>query len=187
VSRPRRVSRTLRFGLAAVVILLLAVPLLLAVRYSSDGGAVPLLAIGAVSVGILFVALLVGNVGFRPRVLGQYLDVVTVIGRQSLDLAALTGVRWERAHGGTQLLRLRDQITEVLITLPPPLAVREAIREGLAGAAQRGVVLPRRVTTIFSLPEMPGAPRNKSYSYVPLVLALLAFSACLGLIVGVLV
>jgi hypothetical protein len=187
VHRPRRVSRNLRFALATVVTLSLAAPLTIALRSSGDGGAVPLLAFGAASAGILFVSLLVGNVGIRPRVQGQYLDVLTVIGRQSLDLAALTGVRWERAHGGTQSLRLRDQLTDVLITLPPPLPAREPIREGLTAAAQRGVLLPRRVTTIFSLPEMPGARRNKSYSYLPLVLVLLAFSACLGLVIGVLI
>jgi hypothetical protein len=49
------------------------------------------------------------------------------------------------------------------------------------------VLLPRRVTTLFSLPEMPGAPRNKSYTYLPLVLVFLTFSACLGLVIGVLI
>lgn len=184
MNQPRRISRATRFGLAGVVVLFMAAALWVAITYSGDGGAVPLLAISAVSTAIIFIALLVGNVAFRPRVQGQYLDVITVIGRQSLDLAALTGVRWERTHTGTQLLRLRDQITEVVITLPPPLPVREAIREGLAAAALRGLVIPRRVTTIFSLPEMPGAPRNKSYSYVALVLAFLAVSALVGLVVG---
>ncbi len=184
--KPRRISRTARFGLAAILALLMAALLWVGISFSTDGGAAPMLAIGAVSAGLIFGALLVGNVGFRPRVQGQYLDVITVIGRQSLDLAALTGVRWERARGGTTLLRLRDQITEVVITLPPPPAVRVAVREGLATAAQRGVVLPRRVSAIFGLPEMPGAPRDRSYSKVPLLLGFLAFSACLGLIAGLL-
>lgn len=181
---PRRISRTVRFGLAAILSLLLAAPLLVVLRHSADGGVAPLLAIFAVSAGLVVVALMVGNPGFRPRIQGQYLDVITVLGRQSLDLAAVTGVRAERTRSGTHMLRLRDQITEVVITLPAPPGVRQSIREGLVAAAERGVVLPRRVTASFGIPEMPGAPRNKSYSKVPLILAFLAAATCLGLVTG---
>lgn len=187
MNQPRRISWVVRLGVTGAVGLFLSVPLVVVITQPGRNEALSLMAIVGASLGLVFVSLAIGNVGFAPRVNGQYLDVLTVLGRQSLDLAALTGVRCERTHTGTQLLRLRDQITEVVITLPPRLPVREAIREGLAAAAQRGVLLPRRVTTIFSLPEMPGAPRNKSYSYVALIVAFLAVSALLGLVVGLII
>ncbi|WP_350276886.1 hypothetical protein [Kribbella sp. HUAS MG21] len=127
--------------------------------------------------------LLVMNLGVRPRVRGQYLEVSTMIGRQALDLDNLIGARWQRSRGGSVSLRLSDDLTDVVLVVPLPPEVFPAVKEALSSAAARGVVLPQRVTTLFNLPAIPGAPRSGS-SYLPLIVAFLAGSAVLGAVVG---
>lgn len=114
----------------------------------------------ALSIVLLFTVMVATNPGFRPRIQGRYLEATTVLGRQSLDLAALTGARWERTRSGGVMLVLRDPVTDVMISLPAGGAVHGAIREAVVAAYQRGVVLPRKVTGHFGLPSMPGAPRT---------------------------
>ncbi|MEU4601559.1 hypothetical protein AB0F43_01145 [Kribbella sp. NPDC023972] len=182
---PRRISRTIRYGVSAVLTVVI-LPFLGFFGPRGEGGETgAMVAIGASAVGIVVIAMLVGNVGFGPRLRGQYLEVTTMLGRQSLDLAALTEARWEpgRSGGSSGMLRLRDPITDVAITLPVAAPVREAIRDGLHAAGQRGVVLPRRVSLMFGLPQVPGAPRNGT-SRLPLILAFLAGAMLLGLIAG---
>jgi len=185
--QPRRISRTIRYGVSAILTVLFLPILGFLGPWGVGGETGVMVAIGVFAVGITVVSLMVSNIGFRPRVQGQYLEVTTVLGRQSLDLTAVTGARWEPGYtgGASGVVRLRDPITDVAITVPVPGPVREAIHDGLLAAGQRGVLLPRRVSGLFGLPQMPGAPRNGK-SRLPLVLAFLAASAGLGLIIGLL-
>lgn len=184
--QPRRIARTTRYGIAAVMGVLVTVVLAYFIPRIDEGGPGPWIAIVTMVVGITVVALTVGNVGFMPRIQGQYLEVSSMLGRQSLDLAALTGVRWERGRHGNVMLRLRDQLTEVAVSVPLPPAVHQVLREALYAAGQRGVVLPTRVTTLFNLPPMPGAPRN-GYNNLPMILGFVAGAALLGFVASMLV
>ncbi|TCC26893.1 hypothetical protein [Kribbella speibonae] len=141
--------------------------------------------IAGIVIVLMVAPVMVSNIGFRPRIQGQYLEVSTLLGRQSLDLAALTSARWEpgRSGGASGVVRLRDSITDVAIAVPAAQSVRAAIREGLRAAGERGVLLPRRVTGVFGLPPMPGAPRN-GFNTMILVLGFLAGLFFVGLAAG---
>ena len=184
--QPPRISRTVRYGIATVVGLLVAVVLGLLFPSIDEGDAGPWLVLITMSVGIVVIALTLGNNGFRPRIQGQYLEVSTILGRQSLDLAALQGVRMERGRSGYYMLRLRDPVTDVVIPMSFPAPVHRALRDALDLAGHRGVVLPRRVTSHFGLPPMPGAPRN-GFSILPMVVGFLAGASLIGLITGLVV
>jgi hypothetical protein len=178
--QPRPISRVIRYGVSGILALL-SVPLLL-LGVSGYGGWGSAVALGLV---LVLVPFMIGNIGFRPRVHGRYLEVITLLGRQSLDLGSLTGASYHRSRA-TVSVRLRDPITDVTIAVPAGASVHEAIREALRTASQRGVVVPKRVAVLFGLPAMPGAPRTGA-SLLPMVLVFLAGAALVGLVTGFLV
>jgi hypothetical protein len=180
---PRRIARATRYGLAAVLSLLFVPILGYVVPQAAAGGTSVTLIVMALSVPLVFIVLMVMNTGFRPRVQGQYLEVTTVLGRQSLDLTTVEGAKWERGRSGFVMLRVRDDVTDVVINLPFPPAVRDAVRQALLEAGQRGHLLPLRVTRLFNLPPMPGAPRT-GFSIVPFVFAALVGVLCVGFAVA---
>jgi hypothetical protein len=180
--QPRPISRAIRYGICGILALL-SVPLLL-LGVSGYGGWGSAVALGLV---LVLVPLMIANVGFRPRVHGRYLDVITLLGRQSLDLGSLTGASYHRSRS-TVSVRLRDLTTDVTIAVPAGASVHEAIREGLRAASQRGVVVPKRVAVLFGLPALPGAPRTGAAVVVlPMVVVFLAGAALAGLVTGFLV
>ncbi|MEI8411129.1 MULTISPECIES: hypothetical protein [unclassified Kribbella] len=170
--QPRPISRAIRYGVSGILALL-SVPLLY-LGVHGYGGWGTVVALGLVQVVI---SLTISNIGVRPRVQGRYLDVITLLGRQSLDLNSLTGASYHRSRS-TVSVRLRDPITDVTIVVPAGASVHEAIREGLRAAGQRGVVVPKRVAVLFGLQAMPGAP---------MVFAFLTGAALVGLVAGFLV
>lgn len=181
--RVRRVSRWVRYGAVAGLVLVVVLAWWLWLR-SGDDGTEPVVLVGTAA-ALIASALLVMNLGVRPRLRGQYLEVSTLIGRQSLDLTALTGARWQRARGGSVSIQLRDDKTHVVLVMPVPPHIFPAVKDALAAAAARGVMLPRRVTTLFNLPAIPGAPRTGN-NYLPLMVAVLAGGAALGAVIGLL-
>lgn len=181
--RARRVSRWVRYGAASVLVLLVAAAWWWWLR-SGDDGPEAVVLVGTAA-ALIAGALLVTNLGVRPRIRGQYLEVTTLIGRQSLDLTALTGARWQRSRSGSVSVRLSDDLTDLVLVMPLPPEVFPAVKDALSAAAARGVMLPRRVTTLFNLPEIPGAPRTGN-NYLPLIAAVLAGSAVLGAVIGLL-
>ncbi|GAB2639976.1 hypothetical protein [Kribbella swartbergensis] len=184
--KPRRISRGTRYGVAAGMTLVVVPAWWLWLRSGVGGALEPVVLVGS-AVWLIALSLLVGNLGIRPRMCGQHLEVTTIIGRQSLDLTALTGARWQRGRGGSVSLRLRDDLTDVVLVMPVPPQVFPRIKDGLSAVAARGVVLPRRVTPLFNLPAVPGAPlAGQDSRYVPVILAILAGSAVLGAVVGLL-
>ena len=180
--QPRPISRAIRYGVSGIVGLL-GVPLL-HLGVNGYGGWGPAVGLGLV---VIVVALIPANIGVRPRVHGRYLEVTTLLGRQTLDLASLTGASYHRSRSSVSV-RLRDPITDVTIVVPAGASVHEAIREGLRAASQRGVVVPKRVAVLFGLPAMPGAPRTGAAVVIlPMVVVFLAGAALVGLVTGFLV
>ncbi|HEY3561681.1 MAG TPA: hypothetical protein VGL05_29655 [Kribbella sp.] len=174
--RPRRVSRLVRYGIAAALVLVVAVTVAVLVSAGTRSH-LTTVALVVKTIGLLALSLLLGNMGWRPRINGPYLDFATLIGRQSLDLTRLTTTRWERSRGGAIWIRLHDDITDVSLQVPVPHQVRPALTQALSDAIARGVRVPQRITNLFNLPPVPGAPRNGGSN--PAVLA--------GILVGVLV
>ncbi|NIK60303.1 hypothetical protein [Kribbella shirazensis] len=178
----RRVSRWGRYGVALGIALVAVLGWWLWIRAGVDSGPESFVLVGT-GIALVVSTLLVSNIGVRPRIRGRYLEVTTLIGRQSLDLSAVSAARWQRARGGSVSLRLSDDLTDVVLVMPVPPEVFPVIKDALSAAAARGVVLPRRVTTLFNLPAIPGAPRTGS-NYLPVIVAVLAGGAVLGAVVG---
>lgn len=168
-------SRLVRYGTAAGLILTVAVTVAFLVSAGTRSH-LTTVALVVTSVGLVAISLLIGNMGWHPRINGPYLDVATLMGRQSVDLTRLTATRWERSRGGALWIRLHDDITDVSIQIPVPHHVRPALTQALRDAIIRGVQVPQRITNLFNLPPVPGAPRNSGSN--PAVLA--------GILVGVL-
>lgn len=135
----------------------------------------------ALVVAVIFATLVIMNLGFRPRVRGRYLEAGTVLGRQSLDLAAIRRAGWQTGRSGTHMLLLVDSVSSLTLPLPLDPAVTAALRQALREAGQRGRVLPWRVTNHFGLPRMPGAPRAGHF-YLPVFFGVMAVSGVAGLL-----
>ncbi|MFF0340825.1 hypothetical protein [Kribbella sp. NPDC004875] len=185
--KPRRIPAKVRYAVAGAVTLVLAV----VPSLQPDGVAAARLAtvvMVATALGLAAATLLVANLGFRPRIRGHYLEVWTLLGRQSLDLARIAGVRCERSQSGTTGLGLRDDVTDVLITLPVSPQVLPLLRDALLAAGQRGVPLPQRVTRMFNLPDFPGAPPgggNRMLLIIGVLSAVIVLGAVIGLVASV--
>ncbi|WP_427894285.1 hypothetical protein ACQHIV_13740 [Kribbella sp. GL6] len=173
-----------RYGIAAGLTLVVAVTVAFLVSASTQSH-LTTIALIVTTIGLLAISLLIGNLGWHPRLNGPYLDVATLIGRQSVDLARLTATRWERSRGGAIWIRLHDDITDVSIQIPVPYQVRPAITQALSDAITRGVQVPRRITNLFNLPPVPGAPRNGGSNLAVLagvLVGILVFGVVFGLI-----
>lgn len=185
-TRPRRIPRLTRLGLSVAVVLVIAAALALLVETVGRSWMTSL-ALAAAVVGLIVIAQVIGNVGSKPRINGRYLEAGTLIGRQSVDLTRVTGVRWERSRGGSVSVSVHDDITDLSISIPAPSDVDQALREALRVAAARGVLLPRRVTDQFRLQPVPGAPRNggsKLTLLAEVVTGVVAFVALMGLFIS---
>lgn len=105
------------------------------------------------------------NHGFAPRVHGSVLEVWTLLGRQTVDLAALTAVEHQHLSWKHRpRLRLKDPVNLVTI-LPPRGEVRDAVARGVWEAAGRGVGVDPYVPPLLGLPALPGMP-DRSASVV---------------------
>ncbi|WP_427894283.1 hypothetical protein ACQHIV_13735 [Kribbella sp. GL6] len=185
-TRPRRIPRLTRLGLSVGLVLVIAAALaLLATAIGRSW--VTSVALAIAVVGLIVIAQVIGNVGTNAQLNGHYLEARTLIGRQSVDLTCVTGVRWDRSRGGTVWISVHDDITDLAITIPVPSAVEPVLTDALRAALARGVRLPRRVTDQFGLPPVPGAPRvggSKLTILAEVVVGLVAFAVVLGLIVS---
>ncbi|MDX3000385.1 hypothetical protein PWY87_01800 [Kribbella solani] len=177
---PRRVSATVRYAVTAGFVAVASVLAIVSIRAGITAAAI---VIG--SLGLLWILLTLGNYGFSPRVRDRYLEVTTAIGRQSLDLAALSGARWERGRSGSVSVRLQDDRTAVIVSIPVPAQVYPHLKDALHAAATRGVLVPQRVTRLFNLPDIPGAPRTGA-SFVPVIVGVLAGALVVGVVMGLL-
>ncbi|MGW7679827.1 hypothetical protein ACWGID_03755 [Kribbella sp. NPDC054772] len=180
--KPRRIPAKVRYAVAGAVTLVFAV----VPSLQPDGVTAARLStvvMVATVLGLAAATLLVANLGFRPRIRGQYLEVWTLLGRQSLDLARIAEVRYEGSLSGTTSLGLRDDVTDVLITIPVSPQVFPVLRDALLAAGQRGVPLPQRVTRMFNLPDFPGAPLGGGNRTL-LIICVLAGVIVLGAVIG---
>lgn len=174
----------MRYGIAVGLILPIAVTVAFLVSAGPRSG-LTRIALIVTSVGLVTISLLIGNIGWRPRINAPYLDVTTLIGRQSVDLTRLTATRWERSRGGALSIRLHDDITDISIQLPVPHHVRPALTQALQDAIAHGVPVPQRITNLFNLPPVPGAPRNGGSNLAVLagvLVGILVFGAVFGLV-----
>lgn len=174
----------LRVAVASAPTVVLTIAIVGVTRLGRGTSASPLLVclfFGLV-VAVLFATLAIMNVGFQPRVRGRYLEVGTVLGRQSLDLAAIRRAGWQTGRSGTHMLILSDPVTTLTLSLQfGDPAVTTALRQALLEAGQRGHVLPWRVTNHFGLPRMPGAPRAGHF-YLPVFFGIALVSGVAGLL-----
>ncbi|GAA1553999.1 hypothetical protein GCM10009804_08620 [Kribbella hippodromi] len=178
--KPRRISAPVRYAIAAGFVAVACVLMIVMLRAEYTAVVVVM-----GSVGLLWISLLLGNYGYRPRIQGQYLEVTTAVGRQSLDLAALSGASWERGRSGSVSVRLQDDLTAVRVSIPVPPQVHPHLKDALYAAATRGVLVPQRVTRLFNLPDIPGAPRTGA-SWVPVIVGVLAGALVVGVVAGLL-
>ncbi|HZX03644.1 hypothetical protein [Kribbella sp.] len=185
-TRPRRIPRLTRLGLSVGLVLVVAAALAL-LAGAVGRSWLTSVALAIAVVGLIVIAQVIGNLGTNPQINGHYLEARTLIGRQSVDLARLTGVRWDRSRGGTVWVSVQDDVTDLAISIPVPSAVDPVLTDALRDAVARGVRLRRRVTDQFGLPPVPGAPRNggsKLTILAEVVVALVAFAVVLGLIIS---
>jgi hypothetical protein len=185
--KPRRIPAKLRYAVAGAVTLVLAV----VPSLQPDGvtaARLTTVVMVATVLGLAAATLLVANLGVRPRIRGQYLEVWTLLGRQSLDLARIARVRCERSQIATAGLGLYDDVTDVQITMPVSPQVFPVLRDALLAAGQRGVPLPQRVTRMFNLPDSPGAPLgggNRTLLIICVLSGVIVLGAVIGLVASV--
>jgi len=108
---------------------------------------------------------------------GRVLEGVGVLGRQGIDLAALSGVAAARNRGSTSLV-LRTPgasltCTEGSLRQAGPQVLDVVGRAVWAGQEQGRFVVPAAVAAIWGMPVRPGAPRSGWAGMVGPVLAVL--------------
>ena len=122
---------------------------------------------------------------------GRVLEGVGVLGRQGIDLTALSGVAAAQGRGSTSLvLRTPDArltCTEGALRQAGPQVLDVLGRAVWAGQEQGRFVVPGAVAAVWGMPVRPGAPRNGRAGTTGPVLAVLGVflvATVVGVVLG---
>lgn len=152
---PRRVGPVARVLVAALVgvpLGALAVPVLFPEVDRELAG--PVVAVGLAAMSLAIVIAL--NYGFAPRVRGSVLEVRTLLGRQTVDLAALVTVGHQQLTWKSRPRLLLGDPANTVSIRPPRGQVRDAVARAVWEAPGRGVMVAPDAPPLLGLPPLPG-------------------------------